>query len=42
MESWLAGEMEQTPEEIIEMIDTFIQDQLRGAQERIKGQASIS
>lgn len=42
VESWLAGEMEQTPEEIIEMIDTFIQDQLRGAQERIKGQASIS
>lgn len=42
VESWLAGEMEQSPEEIIEMIDTFIQDQLRGAQERIKGQASIS
>ncbi|MBD8027356.1 TetR/AcrR family transcriptional regulator C-terminal domain-containing protein [Ureibacillus sp. Re31] len=42
VESWLAGEMEQTPEEIIEMIDTFIQDQLLGAQERIKGQASIS
>lgn len=36
VESWLLGEMEQTPEEIIHMIDTYIQDQLRGAQQRMK------
>ncbi|TSI08273.1 TetR/AcrR family transcriptional regulator [Lysinibacillus sp. BW-2-10] len=38
VESWLLDEMEQTPEEIIEMIDLFIQDQLRGGQQRIKGE----
>lgn len=36
VESWLLGEMDQTPEEIIQMIDFYIQDQLRGAQQRIK------
>lgn len=34
VESWLLGEMEQTPEEIITMLDMYIQDQLRGAQHR--------
>lgn len=37
VESWLLGEMDQTPEEIINMIDVFIQDQLVGAKQRIKG-----
>ena len=37
VESWLLGEMDQTPEEIIEIIDIFIQDQIRGAEHRIKG-----
>lgn len=37
VESWLTGEMDQTPEEIIEMIDIFIQDQIRGAEHRIMG-----
>ncbi|HWK22525.1 MAG TPA: TetR/AcrR family transcriptional regulator C-terminal domain-containing protein [Ureibacillus sp.] len=37
VESWLTGEMDQTPEEIIDMIDIFIQDQIRGAEHRIKG-----
>ncbi|PYF06366.1 TetR/AcrR family transcriptional regulator [Ureibacillus chungkukjangi] len=37
VESWLLGEMDQTPEEIIEIIDTFIQDQIRGAEHRING-----
>lgn len=36
VESWLMGEMDQTPEQIIEMIDIFIGDQLAGAQQRIK------
>ncbi|RHW32741.1 TetR family transcriptional regulator [Lysinibacillus yapensis] len=36
VESWLLGEMDQTPEEIIDMIDLFIQDQLLGAQQRLK------
>ena len=35
VESWLNGEMDQTPKEIIEMIDIFIQDQIRGAEHRI-------
>ena len=35
VESWLKGEMDQTPEEIIEIIDIFIQDQIRGADHRI-------
>ncbi|MFC7687972.1 TetR/AcrR family transcriptional regulator C-terminal domain-containing protein [Ureibacillus sp. GCM10028918] len=37
VESWLLEEMDQTPEEIIEMIDTIILDQIRGAEHRIKG-----
>jgi len=37
VESWLTGEMDQSPEEIIEMIDIFIQDQIRGAEQRIMG-----
>lgn len=36
VESWLLGEMDQTPEEIIEMINIFIQDQILGAEQRIK------
>jgi len=37
VESWLLGEMDQSPKEIIEIIDIFIQDQIRGAEYRIKG-----
>ncbi|WP_102349634.1 TetR/AcrR family transcriptional regulator [Bacillus sp. Marseille-P3661] len=37
VESWLLGEMDQTPEEIIEMINIFIQDQILGAEHRING-----
>jgi len=37
VESWLTGEMDQTPEEIIEMIDVFLQDQSLGAKQRISG-----
>lgn len=35
VESWLNGEMDQSPEELMEMIDLFIQDHLRGAEQRI-------
>lgn len=35
VESWLNGEIKQSPEELIKMIDLFIQDQLRGAEQRI-------
>lgn len=38
VESWLLEEMDQSPEEIIEMINMFIQDQILGAERRIKGQ----
>lgn len=37
VESWLNGEMDQSPEEIIEMIDIFIADQLLGAEQRLEG-----
>lgn len=40
IESWLLGEMDQTPKELIEMIDVFIQDQLHGAALRIQGQGT--
>lgn len=33
--SWLNGEMDYTPEELIDMIDMFIQDHLRGVEQRI-------
>ncbi|WP_268878135.1 TetR-like C-terminal domain-containing protein [Ureibacillus acetophenoni] len=36
VESWVLREMDETPEKMIEMIDLFIQDQLRGAKLRIK------
>ncbi|KGR79280.1 TetR/AcrR family transcriptional regulator [Ureibacillus manganicus] len=36
VESWVLGEMDETPEKMIEMIDLFIQDQLRGAKQRIE------
>lgn len=32
--SWLKGEMDYTPEGLIEMIDLFIQDHLRGVEQR--------
>ncbi|QBK24700.1 TetR family transcriptional regulator [Ureibacillus thermophilus] len=35
VESWLNGELEQSPEELVNMIDLFVQDQLRGAEQRI-------
>ncbi|CAM5211770.1 hypothetical protein UACE39S_03309 [Ureibacillus acetophenoni] len=38
VESWLMGEMDETPEKLIEMIDLFIQDQLRGSKLRIEQQ----
>ncbi|WP_342470633.1 TetR/AcrR family transcriptional regulator C-terminal domain-containing protein [Ureibacillus sp. FSL K6-3587] len=41
VESWLNGELEQTPEELIAMIDLFIQDQLRGAEQRIAAKKQI-
>lgn len=41
IESWLLGEMEQTPEEIIEMIGMFIQDQLVGAEQRIHNKLNM-
>lgn len=34
--SWLNDEMDYSPEELIEMIDLFIQDHLRGVEHRIK------
>lgn len=38
VESWVLGEMDETPEEMIKMIDCFIQDQLRGAKSRFEEQ----
>lgn len=32
--SWLKGEMDYTPEELIDMIDLFIQDHLKGVEQR--------
>lgn len=36
VESWVLGEMDESPEKMVEMIDLFIQDQLRGAKQRIE------
>lgn len=33
--SWLNGEMDYTPEQLVEMIDIFVQDHLRGVEQRI-------
>lgn len=35
LESWLMGEMKQTPEELIALIDITLKDQIRGAKERM-------
>lgn len=35
VESWLMGEMKQTPEQLIALIDITLRDQIRGAQERM-------
>ncbi len=36
MESWLLGEIEGTPEELIRFADTLLQDQVRGAKDRLE------
>ncbi len=35
IESWLSGDMKQTPEELIGLIDITLKDQIRGARERM-------
>lgn len=36
MESWLLGEIQETPEELIQFVDLLLEDHIRGARERIK------
>lgn len=36
IESWLLGEMDQTPEEIINMVNILVQDHILGVEQRIK------
>ena len=38
MESWLVGEIQKTPEEIIAFMDRVISDHMRGAAVRLKEQ----
>lgn len=38
IESWLCEEIEQTPEELVDFVDKMLQDQIRGAQLRWKGE----
>ena len=38
MESWLVGEIQKTPEEIIAFMDRVISDHMHGAAARLKGQ----
>lgn len=35
MESWLIGEIDRTPEELITFADTFLQDHINGAKMRL-------
>lgn len=37
MESWLLGEIDRTPEELIQFADTILNDQVRGAAARLRG-----
>ena len=37
IESWLRGELRQTPEELIHMFDVMFQDYIRGVTLRLKG-----
>lgn len=37
IESWLLGEIDRTPEELIQFADTILSDQVRGAAERLQG-----
>lgn len=39
LESWLTGEIERTPEELISFADQMLQDHVRGAKLRIQGSA---
>lgn len=36
LESWLLGEIDRTPEQLIQFTDTMLNDQMRGAAERLK------
>ena len=40
MESWLLGEIDRTPEELIHFADTILNDQIRGASARLTDAAS--
>ena len=40
-ESWVLGELEQTPEELIGFADTLLRDHMRGAKLRLEGQEAI-
>ena len=41
VESWLRGELQQTPEELIRMFDVIFQDYVRGVSLRLKGTADV-
>lgn len=41
-ESWLLGEIDRTPEELIAFADAFLQDHIRGAKLRLRGSAPAS
>lgn len=36
LESWLLGEIDRTPEQLIQFTDTILNDQMRGAAQRLK------
>lgn len=40
VESWLLGEIDRTPEELIQFADVILNDQIRGAAARIRGTGS--
>ena len=40
MESWLLGEIDRTPEELIHFADTILNDQIRGASARLTAASS--
>ena len=41
LESWLLGEIERTPEDLISFADQMLQDHVRGAKLRIQGSAEL-
>lgn len=41
VESWLLGELDRTPEELIAFADVMLKDHIRGAALRIQGKSAL-